>query len=89
MLNVQESITFWINLSPGSADQSDHPANIGSYADVNDGTKFDNSDLQSLLLYLKTGHGSVSSVPEPSTIVLGGIGLVAILLCTSRRRKAF
>ena len=84
--------TGYLSTNFGNGTPSSHgvtTANIGSYADVNGGTKFDNSDLQSLLLYLKTGHGSVSSVPEPSTIVLGGIGLAAIVLCTSRRRKAF
>jgi formylglycine-generating enzyme len=84
--------TGYLSTNFGNGTPSSHgvtAANIGSYADVNGGAKFNNSDLQSLLLYLKTGHGSVSSVPEPSTVMLGGIGLTAIVLSTSRQRKIF
>jgi sulfatase modifying factor 1 len=55
--------------------------NIGSYSDVTGGGIFKNANLQSLLTYLKTGHGSVSSVPEPNTAVLASIacGLIGTL----------
>ena len=44
--------------------------------DLNGDVQVDNSDLQSLLALLKSGGGSISTVPEPtsvSMIVLGGI----------------
>ncbi len=61
-------------------------ANIGGYADVNGGTKFDNSDLQALLLYLKAGHGSATAVPEPASLVLAGLGARALGLVVRRRK---
>jgi hypothetical protein len=62
-------------------------ANIGSYSDVNGTTTYKNSNLQALLTYLKAGHGS-EAVPEPSTLVLAGLGAAAIGLVASRRKKA-
>ncbi len=62
-------------------------ANIGGYADVNGGTKFDNSDLQALLIYLKAGHGSAQPVPEPASFVLAGLGAVALGFVARRRKQ--
>ena len=58
--------------------------NVGSYADVYGGTKFDNSDLEALLLDLNGGHGSAESVPEPSTAVLASIACGLIWLLCAR-----
>jgi hypothetical protein len=48
-------------------------------------TNLNNSDLQALLNYLKSGGGSTNSVPEPSTFVLGVLVLGVMLLNGSRR----
>jgi hypothetical protein len=62
-------------------------SNIGQYADVSANGKFSNADLQQLLVYLEAGHGNTSSVPEPASFVLAGLGAAAIGLCRWRRRK--
>jgi hypothetical protein len=61
--------------------------NIGNYADVNGGTKFDNSDLQALLNYLKNGNGSTASVPEPASLLLLGLAGPAVLSMARRIKK--
>lgn len=48
-------------------------------------TALNNSDLQALLNYLKTGGGSANPVPEPSTLVLLTFGTVGVMI---RRRFA-
>jgi hypothetical protein len=57
-------------------------------ADVNRDGKFTNADLQALITFLRNGHGSTDSVPEPSTIVLAafGAGLMSFLRRRSRGR---
>lgn len=44
-----------------------------------------NSDLQALENYLKSGGSSTNPVPEPSTFMLGVLALGAMLLNVSRR----
>jgi hypothetical protein len=48
---------------------------LSHIGDVNQDGKFSNADLQALLDYLKAGHGSTNSVPEPSTFVLAVLAL--------------
>jgi hypothetical protein len=60
-------------------------ANIGNYADVTGGGKFNNSDLQALLNYLKAGDGSASAVPEPASVMLLGMSYPALFWIARRR----
>ena len=55
-------------------------------ADVDSSGSVNNADLQGLITYLQTGHGSLAPVPEPATGVLGLIGAAAGLLVYRRRR---
>ena len=49
--------------------------------------KVNNLDLQGLLDYLKSGHGSTSPVPEPATLSLLGLGGASLLLIGARKRN--
>jgi probable HAF family extracellular repeat protein len=55
--------------------------------DINGDGQFNNADLQGLLYLLKTGSGSPTSVPEPSTILLAALGF-ATLVSLFFREKA-
>jgi hypothetical protein len=57
---------------------------LTTVGDVNGDTTLNLADLQKLLIKLKTGGGSLASVPEPSSCILAA--LVAGLLWRSRRR---
>jgi hypothetical protein len=59
-------------------------AQLATIGDVNQDGNFNNADLQNLLNKLKTGGGSLASVPEPSSCLLAA--LVGGLLWTARRR---
>jgi Dockerin type I domain len=64
--------------------------NIGNYADVSGSGLFNNSDLQQLLTYLKNGNGSVSSVPEPASLVLLVLAVPAMAwigICRGRHSR--
>jgi fibronectin-binding autotransporter adhesin len=54
-------------------------------ADVNADQKFNNADLQGLIAYLQSGHGSMAAVPEPGTFGLAALG--AGLLCIGKWRR--
>ena len=54
--------------------------------DVNHDGQISNADLQSFLLYLKGGNGSLA-VPEPSSIVLGLLGMAGLATMARRRRQ--
>ncbi len=58
--------------------------------DVNGDGKFNNADLQALILDLKSGKGSVATVPEPTSLVLLGltVPVMGFVARKSRRRKA-
>jgi hypothetical protein len=59
-------------------------AQLTVLGDVNNDGKFNNADLQSLLTLLKTGGGSINSVPEPSSLILLALAIPAAL---GRARK--
>ena len=67
------------------------PTAAATVLDVNQDSQMNNSDLQWLLDYLKTGHGSLTAVPEPATFSLGLLGALAVALggmnsaCRKRR----
>ena len=61
-------------------------ATLQIIGDVNGDTKFTNADLQYLLTTLKSGGGSADSVPEPASLVLLGLGALAIAF---RRRSGW
>ena len=54
--------------------------------DVDRDGKFTNSDLQALLNLLKSGGGSLASVPEPASIVLMALALPGLAFAVVRRR---
>jgi Dockerin type I domain len=63
------------------------PSDLATLGDVNGDGVFNNADLQGLLDTLNTGHGSVSSVPEPASLVLLGFALPAAAYTIRRRSK--
>ncbi|HZZ29641.1 MAG TPA: dockerin type I domain-containing protein [Pirellulales bacterium] len=71
------------------ADNPDHGltvSNLGNYADVTGNGIFNNADVQSLINLLLAGNGSITSVPEPSSVLLAGIAWISFgLLQLSKR----
>jgi len=53
---------------------------VTSLGDVNGDGKFNNADLQALLVKLKSGGGSTNPVPEPSTLVLAVLSFGLVML---------
>jgi hypothetical protein len=62
-------------------------SDLSTLGDVNHDGFFNNGDLQALLDSLKSGGGSDTAVPEPSTLVLGLLGSLSFAGVTIRRRK--
>jgi hypothetical protein len=57
--------------------ESEHglsPTDLLNIGDVNDDGAMNNADLQALLDELKSGQGNSSTVPEPSSLLLLGLG---------------
>jgi autotransporter-associated beta strand protein len=72
-----------------SAYESSHSFDLADtldILDVNHDGQINNADLQSFLLYLKGGNGSLA-VPEPSSIVLGLLGVLSLAGAAVRRRR--
>ena len=66
--------------------QTDCPTPTYLHWGVNGDGKFDNRDLQGFLDFLKSGGGgSISTVPEPSTLVLAFLSMIG---CYQLRRAA-
>jgi len=63
-------------------------ANLVTIGDFNGDGKFNNADLQSFLSYLQAGNGSLSSVPEPASVLLLGLAVPAWVAAARRRRNA-
>jgi beta-glucanase (GH16 family) len=53
-------------------------AQLSLIGDINGDGSFNNADLQKLLTVLKTGGGSDTSVPEPSTFLLFALGALTV-----------
>jgi hypothetical protein len=62
-------------------------ANLVSLGDVNGDGKFNNADLQAFVSYLIAGHGNISTVPEPASLVLLGLAVPALVVAAARRRR--
>jgi len=61
-------------------------ADLQDVGDLNGDGKVNNADLQALETYLIGGNGSLG-VPEPSSIVLGLLGMVSLAGVAVRRRR--
>jgi fibronectin-binding autotransporter adhesin len=55
--------------------------------DLNVDQKFNNADLQGLITYLQTGHGSMAAVPEPATLGIMALGAACLIGVGARRRR--
>jgi hypothetical protein len=78
-------------LASPSAYFAQHPGfdalDFQDVADVNKDGTVSNADVQYLIKYLKTGNGSLGTVPEPSTLVLGGLSALALASVGLKRRQ--
>ena len=88
-VNATDITTMLTALTDLNAYKTAHPtldsASLTDIADLNSDGAFNNLDLQGLITYLKTGHGSLSAVPEPATYVLLAVALPAMVTVARRR----
>jgi hypothetical protein len=88
-VNATDITTMLTALTDLNAYKTAHPtldsASLTDIADLNSDGAFNNLDLQGLITYLKTGHGSLSAVPEPGTYVLLAAALPAMVTVARRR----
>lgn len=61
-------------------------AQLTTLGDVNGDGQITNADVQSLLKLLKSGGGSTTGVPEPTSFAL--LGFAGAMVCWPRRRKS-
>ena len=74
------------NLNVYDTAHSFDSAELNDVADVNGDGVVTNADLQALINYEKTGHGS-ESVPEPASFVLLGAGSALVFVRRRDQRK--
>jgi fibronectin-binding autotransporter adhesin len=64
-------------------------ANLLTIGDIDVSGAVNNQDIQAMLnLVVGLGGGSVASVPEPTSIALGGFGFAALVLAALRKKRA-
>ena len=92
--DIQAGINALANMSSYESANNMKPYDMNLIGDVNGDGKVDNTDIQALISKLATsgGGGSLSVVPEPSTLLLFGFGAAAfgglVLRAKSQRRAA-
>jgi autotransporter-associated beta strand protein len=88
-VNNTDITTMLTALVDLNAFKAAHPtldsATLTDLGDLNADGAFNNLDLQGLATYIKTGHGSLSAVPEPATYVLLAMALPAMVTVVRRR----
>jgi hypothetical protein len=91
-VTTADILTMEQALANPSAYQAAHnnltTAQLLDVEDVNGDGKFNNADLQGLLTKLKSGGGSADPVPEPDSLVLVGLGTLAIGIHLRSRKTA-
>ena len=85
--DISAMMSALVNPSGYSSSNGITTSQLATVGDVNQNGNFNNADLQKLLNKLKTGGGSLTSVPEPSSYILAA--LVGGLLWIARRRSVW
>ncbi|HZZ28876.1 MAG TPA: PEP-CTERM sorting domain-containing protein [Pirellulales bacterium] len=88
---IEEALTnpsqYFTDIHNSTGETTFGLADLLDVADVNHDGLVTNADLQYMLAALKTGHGSLENVPEPSTILLLGLAFPALAAAARRKGK--